>query len=142
MLTPMFHRSEEVDEAGMVGLLGANEQLKIFQFCLYSILYMRAKQSHSVGDKFRSLSAGQCGNLVELDSIQLSDCSHHDCKSIIKSGLIAEAKDTKEGRQTVFFTAVDPMSEPKRDEPYKVHEPQEVLYRMKWEFYQRSEEKR
>ena len=33
------------------------------------------------------------------------------------------------------------MSEPKRDEPYKVHEPREVLYRMKWKVYQRSEEK-
>ena len=39
MLTPMFHRSEEVDEAGMVGLLGASEQLEIFSvlFVLHSV---------------------------------------------------------------------------------------------------------
>ena len=28
----------------------------------------------------------------------------------------------KEGRETVFFTAVGPMNEPRRDEPYDVRE--------------------
>ena len=36
-----------------------------------------------------------------------SACLH----SIIQSGLIAEGKETKEGRQTVFFTAVDLMTD-------------------------------
>ena len=45
------------------------------------------------------------------------------CNSIPQSGLAAGGKDSKEGRQTVFFTAVDPMNEPQRDEPYEVKEP-------------------
>ena len=36
---------------------------------------------------------------------------------------IAGGKVSKEGRQTVFFTAVDLMNEPLRDEAYDVKEP-------------------
>ena len=37
--------------------------------------------------------------------------SSHDVHSIITSGLIAGGNDGKQGRQTVFFTAVNPMEE-------------------------------
>ena len=43
---------------------------------------------------------------------------YNDYHSLIRSGLIAGGKDTKEGRQTVFFAAVDPLTEHQKDEPY------------------------
>ena len=51
---------------------------------------------------------------------------------------MAGGKDSKEGRQTVFFTAVDPTNEPRKDESYDVNGPREVLYRTKWKFYQNA----
>ena len=40
--------------------------------------------------------------------------------AIPSSNLIAGGKDTKEGRQTVFFTSVDPVNEPQTYEPHDV----------------------
>ena len=56
----------------------------------------------------------------------------------VQSGLFAGGKDSKEGRQTVFFTAADPMNEPQRDEPDGVKEPRVVPYRTLWEVYQNA----
>ena len=41
----------------------------------------------------------------------------------LQSGLIAGGKDTK-GRQTVFFTAVNPMTDLQEEESYDVMKPQ------------------
>ena len=41
--------------------------------------------------------------------------------SIMQAGLVAGAKDTQAGRQTVFFTDLDPMSN-ELDEVYQDHE--------------------
>ena len=46
-----------------------------------------------------------------------------------ESGLIADAKDSNKGRQTVFFTAVDPMNEPQ----------EKVRNWTKWKVYQITE---
>ena len=43
-------------------------------------------------------------------------------------------KDSKEGRRTVFFTAVNPMNDPQSDEPYNVNEPREVPHWTKWKW--------
>ena len=56
--------------------------------------------------------------------------------SIIQSGLIAGGKDTKEGRQTVFCTAVKPMTDSQEDESYDVTKPRNVQYKIKWKMYQ------
>ena len=55
----------------------------------------------------------------------------HDCHSIVQSGFVAGGEDTKEGRQTVFFT-VDPVNEPREDEPHDVTKPRQVPYRNRW----------
>ena len=52
------------------------------------------------------------------------DGSSLDLHSILQSGLIVGGKDTKEGRQTTFFTAVNSVSELQKDERYDVTEPQ------------------
>ena len=41
----------------------------------------------------------------------------HDLHFIDQSGLIAGGKDEREGRKTVFFTAVCPMNQPQTQEP-------------------------
>ena len=64
--------------------------------------------------------------------------SSQDCNSVIRSSLIARGKDSKEGRQIVFFTSVDPMSERQEDEPYDVTESREELYRTKWKVCQKA----
>ena len=53
-----------------------------------------------------------------------------------KAGLIARGKNWKEGRQTVFFTAVDPRNEPERDQPYDVRCSRVVPYQTAWEVSQ------
>ena len=61
-----------------------------------------------------------CPNSDGLDDIEIpynwSEYIHHvgsslDPHSIIQSGLIAGRKNTKKGRQAVFFTAVNPMAD-------------------------------
>ena len=55
--------------------------------------------------------------------------------SIIHSGLIAGGKDTKEGRQTVFFTAEDPKSDSQKEEYQEVSKPRMVQYKTKWKVF-------
>ena len=64
--------------------------------------------------------------------------SSHYCSFIVQSGLIAGRKDSKAGRQTVFFTALDPMNEIQTNETYDVKEPRVVPSRTKWKVYQNS----
>ena len=102
---------------------------KRFQYCLdcngYS-LYMRAIQGHSGGNKVDP----PLQENVEIPYSWIKYIYHagasHDCNSIIQSRLIAGGKDTKEGRQTVFFTAVDLMNEPQEDEFDDVTKPRLV----------------
>ena len=49
--------------------------------------------------------------------------------------LIAGGKDTKEGRQTVFFTAVDPMTDSQEDESYDVAKPRKVQCKTEWKVF-------
>ena len=112
---------------------GRNE--KILQYCLDScdhILNMRAIQGRSGGNK---------GDLSLQDNVEIpykwTEFINHvgssgGCNSVLRAGFIAGGKDTKEGRQTVFFTAVDPMNE--RD----VTKPRQVPCRTRWKVYQNA----
>ena len=64
--------------------------------------------------------------------------SAYGLKSIIEAGLIAGGKGGKQGRQTVFFTAVDRVNEAQKDQPYVVSEPRVVPYRTKWRVHQNA----
>ena len=46
---------------------------------------------------------------------------------------IASGKDTKEGRQTVFFTALDPLRDDPDEEYQDLSTPRKVQYKSKWE---------
>ena len=93
---------------------------------------MRAIQGHS---------GGNIVDLSLLDDVEIpynwTEYIYHvnsslDLHSIIQSGLTAGRKNTKEGRQTVFFTAVNPVTDSQEDEPYNVMKPRKVPYKTKW----------
>ena len=67
--------------------------------------------------------------------------SSHDCNSIIKSGLVAGGKDTHEGRQTVFFTAMVLLNQPHKDEPYVAPLPRVVPYRTKGKLHRQNHDR-
>ena len=88
---------------------------KRFQFCLdpssaETVLYLRAIHGHTGGK--------QIDPALQDDVLLPSDFaeyiyhvgSSHDMHSIIQSGLIPGGREINKGRQTVFFTAVNPMS--------------------------------
>ena len=56
--------------------------------------------------------------------------------SILQAGLIAGGKDVEEGRQTVFFTALDPMSGEPEEEYQDLSRPRKVQYKSKWKIIQ------
>ena len=64
------------------------------------------------------------------------DGSSPDLYSVLQSGLIARGKDTKEGRQAVFLTAVNPVTDAQEDEPHDVTNPRKVSYKTEWKVYQ------
>ena len=101
------------------------------------MLYMRAIQGDSRGNRVDpSLQDNVEIPYNRIEYIHHVDSSQ-DCHSVFQSGLLAEENDTKEGIRTVFFTAVDPMNEPQRDEPYDVKEPRDVLCRTKSKVHQK-----
>ena len=86
---------------------------KRFQYCLdphsaETILYLRAIQDHSVWNQIDP--ALQDNVLLPSDFAEYiyHVGSSHDMHSIIQSRLIPGGKDIKRGRQTSFFTAVNP----------------------------------
>ena len=85
--------------------------------CILTIIFllMRSDQGHSGGNKVGpSLQVN-----VEIPSNWIDHIYHvgssQDCHSINRSDQIAGGKDTKEGRQSVFFTAVDAMNQLQKD---------------------------
>ena len=63
----------------------------------------------------------------------------HDLHSIIQSGLIEGGKDAREGGQTVFFTAADPMYEHlAKRQHYDVTQPRVAVYTSNWKVNQNA----
>ena len=112
---------------------------KRYQYCLNSdcfIHYMRAIHGHSGGTKV---------DPSLLDNFQIpftwSEYFYHvgsslDLHATIHSGLIAGGRDTKEGRQTVFFRAVNPFSNSQEEEYQDVSKPRKEHYKNKWKVIQ------
>ena len=91
---------------------GSKEQR--FQYCLdaaRNLLYLRATQGHSGIPKTDPSWQDHVVIPNGFTEFIFHVGSSHDLHSTIQSGLIAEGKDAKQGRQTVFFTAVDPADE-------------------------------
>ena len=82
---------------------------KRFQYCLDSNGYFCTCVLFKA-----TLEGAKLIHLCRKDSVKIPDNkieyiyhagSSHDCHSVIQPGLIAGGKDTKQRRQTVFFTA-------------------------------------
>ena len=78
----------------------------------------------------RAIQGHSGGNTVDpslLDNVKIpymwSEYLYHVGSSLIHSGSIAGGEDTKEGRQTAFFTAVDRMSDSEEEEYHDVSKP-------------------
>ena len=59
-----------------------------------------------------------------------------DCRTIASARLLAGGTCGKRGRQTCFFTAMDPMNEPGEVSPYSIDSPGFVPYEITWRSHQ------
>ena len=50
----------------------------------------------------------------------------------MQAGLLAGGKDTKEGRETVFYTVLDPLGNEPDEEYEDLSKPRKVQYKSKW----------
>ena len=85
---------------------------KRFQYCLDPCsddTFLLAIQGHSEGNQIDPALQGNVLLPSDFAEYIYHVGSSHDMHSIIQSGLIPGGKDVKRGRQTVFFTAVNPM---------------------------------
>ena len=89
-----------------------------FQYCISSkssLLYIRAVQGHTGGN----LIAPELMGHVAIPYKWKEFLFHRGCSfnvtSILKSGLIAGGRESKEGRQTIFYTLLNPFGD-NRDE--------------------------
>ena len=84
-----------------------------------TLLHMRAIQGHFGGNRV----VPSLFDSVKVPFTWSEHIYHVGCAlgmhSITHSGLVARGKDTIEKRQTVFFTAVNPMTDPQEDAPYE-----------------------
>ena len=80
--------------------------------CIEHMLYLRAIQGHSGRPEVDPTLPDNVMLPMNFAKYIYHDCCSHDLHSIFQSGLIAGGKDARKGRQTVFFTAVDPVHEP------------------------------
>ena len=134
------HWSHEMWKSKMAGG-GGNK--KRFQYCAdplgQEILYLRALQGHSGRNPI---------NPTLQDNVLIPDnffeyLCHIGCvfnlHSIMNSGLIPVGQNFGRERQTVFFTAVNPMDEEHKD-PYKLDltKPRLAWYKQKWKRHQET----
>ena len=102
------------------------------------ILHMRAIRGHSGGNKVDlSLQANVEIPYKWIDHIYHAGSSH-DCNFVLRSSLVAGQEDSKEGRQAVFFTSVDPINEPQEKKLHDVTKPRQVPYRTRWKVYENA----
>ena len=128
------HWSDDMWKSKMAGG-GGNK--KRFQYCIDSsgqeVLYLRALQGHSGRN---SIDASlQDTELIPNDFFEY--ICHIGCAinlhSITNSGLIAGGQNSSRERQTVFFTAVNPMNKDHRDpQELDLTKPRLASYKQKW----------
>ena len=86
------------------------------------LLYTRAIQGHIGGNVIAPELVGHVAIPSRKEFMFHRGCSF-DVTSIFRSGLIAGGRESKEGRQTVFFTLVNPFG----DNPYEEEPSNDIL---------------
>ena len=117
---------------------------KRFQYCLdpYSaetIQNLRAIQGHSGGYQIDAALQDNVLSPSDFAEYVYHVGSSHDMHSIIQSGLTLGGKDVKKGRQTVFFTTVNPMfAHLHKQRDYDVTKPRTAVYKPNWKIHQNT----
>ena len=132
------HWSDDVWKSKMAGG-GGNKN--IFQYCTdpsgQEILYLRALQGHSGRNPIDpSLQDNVWSPKNFFEYIYHIGCAI-SLHSITNSGLTAGGQKSSRDRQTVFFTAVNPMHKDHRDpQELDLTEPRLASYKQKWKVHQ------
>ena len=117
-------------------MAGGGGHKKIFHYCTDSsgqeILYLRALQGHSGRNP---MDPSLQDNVLIADNF-FEYISQNGCAinlhSITNSGLIAEGQNSSRERQTVFFTAVNPLDKEQKDlEKIDLNVPRLARYKQK-----------
>ena len=136
------HSQHWSDEMWKSKMQGGEGNKKIFQYCTDSsgqeILYLRALQSHS---RRNPIDPSLQDNVLIPDNF-FEYIYHIGCvislHSITNSGLIPGGQNPSKERQTIFFTAVNPMDK-EHKHPYKLDltKPRLASYKQKtWKRHQ------
>ena len=99
------------------------------------LLYIRAIQGHNGGNLIVPELMGHVAIPNTWKEFLLHRGCSRDVTSILKSGLIAVRRASKEGRQTIFFTPLNPPGHnPDEEEPGDdLSKPRQIHYYSKWE---------
>ena len=109
---------------------------KRFQYCLNPqsskhFLYFRAIQGHSGGNLVDPSLQDNVLLLDDFAEYMYHIGNAHEMHSIIKSGLIPGGRSLRKDRQSVFFTAVNPMCDRKdlEEVEYDLDKPRIAVYK-------------
>ena len=123
-------------------MAGVGGNKKKFQYCTdpsgQEILYLRALQGHSGRNPIDP--ALQDNVLIPnnfFEYIFHIGCAVSLHTPITNSGLMAGGQNSSKERQTIFFTAVNPMNKDYRDsQELELTKPRLALYKQKWKRHQ------
>ena len=135
--TKFEHSQHWSDDMWKSKMAGGGGNKKRFQYCTdpsgQEILYLRALQGHSG----RNPIDPTLQNNALIPNNFFNYISHNGCAvsvhSITNSGLISGGQKSSKERQTVFFTAVNPMHKNHRDpQELDLTKPHFASYKQKW----------
>ena len=98
------------------------------------LLYIRATQGHTGGNLIAPELMGHVAIPDNWKEFLFHRGYSSDVTSILKSGLIAGGRERKEGRQTIFFTQLNPFGDnPDEEEPSDdLSKPRKAHYYSEW----------
>ena len=112
-----------------------------FQYCvcaqmILKLLYLRALQGHSGGVQIDTSLQDLAVLPGDFAEYLYHVGNSHELHSITRSGLSADGRDAKKGRQTVFFTAVNPMEIREHwQTEFELTKPRITVNRQKWKVH-------
>ena len=97
-------------------------------------LYVRALRGHTGGEMIALELMGHVANpYIRKEFLFHRGCSYN-VQSILKSGLVAGGRESKQGRQTIFFTPLNPSGQNPDEEKFNsdFSKLRKVHYESKW----------
>ena len=99
-----------------------------------SLLYFRVIQGHTAGNLTAPELMGHVATPYNWKEFLYHRGFSFDVTSILQSGLVAGARESREGRQTIFFTPLNPFGDnPDEEKPSDdLSIPRKVHYHSEW----------